>query len=412
MSATLEGLSPDTTYHFRLVATNHCDAGEPARECMVAGPDTTFKTRTAVGIEAQWVSALSAHEATLDATLDPLGAENAFWWVEYDTSPYGEAQAAHGTRTPEAPLPPSTGELHRAAPLAGLAPATTYHYRFVARGEQDNHPYTVHGPDQTFTTQPAGLGLALPDNRAWEMVSPPDKHGARLRFPSQGQVQAAANGEALAYLSRGSVEADPEGSRSPEDTSVLGRRTGPGQWASRDLTPPNAERGAPTGSVRPRIQAVHLRSLQGAARAAQRHAAGALGLRKDPLPAPQHRLPDLHPAGQRLPARRGATLPARGRRAGRRPAGTEFGGDPMIHEGVGAVGIAGSSPDLAHVVLNSKVPLAEDAEGNPLAEPRALYEWSAADAASLAPRAAQRAAGRRSRGRRPARLRGDVGARG
>ena len=51
-------------------------------------------------------------------------------------------------------------------------------------------------------------------------------------------MQAAANGEALAYLTRGSIEADPEGSRTPEDTSALARRSGPGQWASRDLTPP------------------------------------------------------------------------------------------------------------------------------------------------------------------------------
>ena len=70
VEAQLTGLLPDTTYHFRLCAEN--EAVTPASNC---GPDTTVKTRTAIGIEAQWVSALAARGATLNAQLDPLGAE-------------------------------------------------------------------------------------------------------------------------------------------------------------------------------------------------------------------------------------------------------------------------------------------------------------------------------------------------
>ena len=346
VSATLKGLVPDTTYHFRLCANS--SAGE---NC---GPDTTFRTRTAVGIEAQWVSSLSAHEATLDATLDPLGAGNAVWWVEYDTSPYGESEAAHGVRTPEAPLPPSSGALHRAAPLAGLAADATYHYRFVARGEQDNHPYTVHGPDQTFTTQPAALGLSLPDNRAWEMVSPPEKHGARLRFPSEGQVQAAANGETLAYLSRGSVEADPEGSRSPEDTSVLGRRTGAGKWASQDITPPNASvvRAATNLGLEyklfsPNLVEALLEPRSGTPLALSASERTPYLRQNSEPPAYTPLVSGCPPEGQACPAAVAAQADV--------PSGTEFGGDPV--NAVGAVRVAGSSADLAHVVLKSSVSL-------------------------------------------------------
>ena len=39
---------------------------------------------------------------------------------------------------------------------------------------------SFYGPDQTFTTQGAGGPLVLPDGRAWELVSPADKQGAKL----------------------------------------------------------------------------------------------------------------------------------------------------------------------------------------------------------------------------------------
>ena len=60
--------------------------------------------------------------------------------------------------------------------LQGLLPGTTYHYRVVAvNALGETH---IEGPDQTFTTQAAGAAFTLPDGRQWEMVTPPDKHGA------------------------------------------------------------------------------------------------------------------------------------------------------------------------------------------------------------------------------------------
>jgi len=43
-SVTLTGLQPDTEYHYRVVASNHCHTGKPAEECVVDGPDRTFRT--------------------------------------------------------------------------------------------------------------------------------------------------------------------------------------------------------------------------------------------------------------------------------------------------------------------------------------------------------------------------------
>ena len=232
VQAELEGLIPSTTYHFRLVATNS--------QGTVYGEDATFTTLPAIGIEAQWASDISAHDATLHAKLNPLGVEGP-WWLEYGTAPY-EGEAEHGTRAAEGELPASSEEVPLAVALSGLSPATTYHYRFAAEDHRDGHAYVVHGQDRTFMTQLAGLGFTLPDDRAWEMVSPPDKHGGRISAPEAsqgGQVQAAGDGEALAYLSYGSLEANPEGSRLIEQSSELARRAPGGSWSSTDLTAPH-----------------------------------------------------------------------------------------------------------------------------------------------------------------------------
>ncbi len=44
VSASFHGLSPGTTYHYRLVASNHCNALELEEECVVEGPDSIFTT--------------------------------------------------------------------------------------------------------------------------------------------------------------------------------------------------------------------------------------------------------------------------------------------------------------------------------------------------------------------------------
>jgi hypothetical protein len=41
---TITGLTPGTTYHFRLVATSHCNLSEPAEQCVAEGDDHTFTT--------------------------------------------------------------------------------------------------------------------------------------------------------------------------------------------------------------------------------------------------------------------------------------------------------------------------------------------------------------------------------
>jgi hypothetical protein len=120
--------------------------------------------------------------------------------------------------------------------VTGLQPSTEYHYRVVAK----NSLGVSQGADRTFTTQGAGLGFQLTDSRAWEMVSPPNKFGGEIRNSTVAPVQASVSGDALAYVSRGSIVKEPDGNRVPEPSSVLAKRQD-GEWYSEDLTPPHTK---------------------------------------------------------------------------------------------------------------------------------------------------------------------------
>jgi hypothetical protein len=339
VKAELEGLTPSTTYHFRLCATN--SAGS------VCGPDTSFTTPPAVVIDPEWASNISAHSATLNAQLNPLGVE-AEAWLEYGT---GEG---YGQVVPLANLGEGFGPVLRQATLNGLQAATTYHYRFSARDTRDGIVYTVHGPDRTFTTQFGGLGFRLPDDRVWEMVSPPDKHGARLVGGGEIDLQASADGDGLAYQSYLSTEADPEGNRIPEPSMNLARRQADGSWRSKDISPPNENVTRPAAG----IDEYKLFNSD----------------LSEALLDPHSGTPLSAEASERTPYLRENTEPpsytplVTGKEPyANVPPGTEFGGPEL--RSTGAVELVAASSDFRHFALRSEVPLVEGA-------PPGLYEWS------------------------------------
>jgi hypothetical protein len=348
VQAALGGLIPATTYHFRLVATNHCKPAEPAVECTATGPDATFTTRPAVDILSQWVTDVTASTARLHAEMDPLGPD-AEVWLEYGTSDsYGQVVSLPG-------LPEGFGPLEREALLAGLQAATTYHFRFAARDERAGVVYTVHGPDSTFTTQFGGLGFELADNRIWEMVSPPDKHGAKLVGGAEVHLQASADGSRIAYPSRLPVESDPEGNRASEPSMNLAGRDGDGSWHSRDITPRSDRVSGIT------VGLGHEYKLFGS------------DLSKALL-EPRSGTPLSEEASERTPYLRENTEPPVYRPLvtakepfNNVPPGTEFGGTTSA----GEVKIRAVNPGFTHFVLQSRATLVEGPAVN-----FALYEWS------------------------------------
>ena len=236
VSASLTRLSSGTTYHFRVVAVN---ADFPNG---VYGADQTFTTEPPLPPALALIEGESALDVTdttakLHVQINPHNSDTHFY-IQYGTSSCAAGPAACA----DAPAPPGINlgsgenEQSESIELEGLAPSTTYHYRVVA----SNAFGTVysHEPEHTFTTQPPGASLQLPDGRAWELVSPPDKHGALIRGLYDGVgglVQASADGSAITYLASLPTESEPAGySNTPSGVQVLSRR-GQAGWTSVDI---------------------------------------------------------------------------------------------------------------------------------------------------------------------------------
>ena len=195
------------------------------------------------------VVSVTGGSATLEAEVDPHGASTGFHF-EYGRCATLAACASSGYEE-SIPVPDAVAgsdfEIHSvSANPQDLAPGTAYHFRVVAHNGLPEAGTAVAGQEQTFTTQPAGV-FGLPDGRAWEMVSPPDKHGALLESISRGgAVQASAAGDAITYLADAPTESQPQGNAS--SVQVLSTRAG-GVWGSRDIAPPHeSATGQPVGA--------------------------------------------------------------------------------------------------------------------------------------------------------------------
>jgi hypothetical protein len=182
------------------------------------------------------VTAVKDTGATVGAEVNPRslpGEAPTTYSFEYGpcTSPVTCASSPYGST---APIPAGEiapdFEVHAVtATLTGLAPHTLYHVRVIVRNSRSGD---VTGAERTFTTQASGQ-FQLPDGRAWELVSPPDKHGA-APVPSavEGLVQAAADGSAFTFLTTGATESEP--ASNSWRVQVFASRAA-GGWVSRDI---------------------------------------------------------------------------------------------------------------------------------------------------------------------------------
>ncbi len=137
--------------------------------------------------------------------------------------------------------------------LTGLAPDTPYRFRVVAQShcapaEPSKVCEAVGGP-KAFRTFPVEAG-GLPDERAYELVSPPQKHGGQV-LPADPQVtscnsckpgtflthfpmQSAPSGNAVAYEGTPFAES---GGAAIENEYVAHRDPATGTWQSANPTP-------------------------------------------------------------------------------------------------------------------------------------------------------------------------------
>jgi NHL repeat len=150
VSSALVGLAPNTTYHYRLVASNANEdpVADPAAAPQVAdGADRTFTTLPSEPVLGQ-PSGLSETGVTLNGSVDAGGHALEYVFQYGTTTAYGQRTSTEKEEAEGATLTPVIP-----APITGLAPGT-YHYRLVAVGAGGES----YSPDSTFTLYAPALG--------------------------------------------------------------------------------------------------------------------------------------------------------------------------------------------------------------------------------------------------------------
>ena len=145
VSAQLASLAPETTYHYRVVATNASGT--------TLGADVSFKTpKPPVPVVVTGPAhSVAQTSATLTGTVDPEGLSTSYVF-QYGTS------TAYGSETPAVSGGSGTSTIRVSASVGLLSPNTTYHYRLAAT----NANGTTVGHDVSFRTAalPSGVTIA------------------------------------------------------------------------------------------------------------------------------------------------------------------------------------------------------------------------------------------------------------
>jgi hypothetical protein len=133
-ATAITGLSPNTLYHFRIVATSSGGTGN--------GADLTFTTSASANpptATTQAATLVTSSGATLNSTVNPNGLSTT---IQFE---YG-LTASYGSTTTSGNIGTTSGSY--ATAITGLSPNTLYHFRIVATSSGG----TGNGADLTFTT--------------------------------------------------------------------------------------------------------------------------------------------------------------------------------------------------------------------------------------------------------------------
>jgi len=248
----LTGLTPETEYRFRTVASNADGTNK--------GPEGKFITGPPAKLAGPWSTDVGTESAVLHGEVNPLETPATGYFEYVDDATFQSSGFDSALKTPAgAPLDFGAGEqfVERSAQASGLEPGVTYRYRLVVDNQcKPDEPsvvctfYGEVGTLRTFKAEdpvdcsndafhaPAGEQLA--DCRAYEMVSPVDKKGANIEvvtnvtgYPA-GLDQTALDGDKITYSAYRAF-AEPEGA--PYTSQYMATRTSEG-WENKSISPP------------------------------------------------------------------------------------------------------------------------------------------------------------------------------
>jgi hypothetical protein len=225
-AVAITGLQPQTTYHFRVVATNSVGS--------IDGHDETFTTAPPIKIDSVFATNVTATAVDLGAKINSEGLA-AHYHFEYGTTTSYGGDAP----IPDGAISAAEGDQGVAVHVEGLQPSTKYYFRVVATDSFGTEALDA----QPFTTYSTGESTILADNRAYELVSPTDKNGGDVGgsavsnfLPSAQSAwgHASASGSAIAYSSFTSFG---DAQSAEAITQYLSSR-GPTGWTTHGISPP------------------------------------------------------------------------------------------------------------------------------------------------------------------------------
>ncbi|HET7053091.1 MAG TPA: hypothetical protein VFI09_04140 [Solirubrobacterales bacterium] len=203
-------------------------------------------------------------EATLRARVNPKGTATHYAF-QYTTQASYEAEGfASALTAGEGDLPAGTTALAVSASLTGLSPGTTYRFRVVAespckpegcRGEAESSFATFAPVRQSGSCPNAalrtGLSAALPDCRAYELVTPENTNGHAPTAPNIdpgpnfGTPPASPDGGNVAFLVAGGPLTGYAGAGSAAGDIYAAARTASG-WQTESLGPDGTQASYPS----------------------------------------------------------------------------------------------------------------------------------------------------------------------
>jgi hypothetical protein len=211
---------------------------------VTAIPPPTVLVTTATGI--------SSKEAVLNATIDPHGAASHYTFEYTPVQAFATNGFANAVVAGGGSVPAGVGPTRVAAPVTGLAAGVSYKVRVSAENECE-HGCGSSEAEGEFATYPEfsvvsgcpneatrlGASTALPDCRAYELVTPSDT-GGREPYglgnngagPMFGTPAVAPNGDAASFMIFGGTLPGFSGSGGFDGDVYLSERTSQGWQTS------------------------------------------------------------------------------------------------------------------------------------------------------------------------------------